>query len=222
MSNFSDHQIGIYLSGMLEGKTPEITTQLGNLEEYAREVLAPEAMGYIVPSAGTSATTTANRAAFDNWRIVPRMLRGSTQRDYSTTVLGTSMPAPVMFAPVGVQTLAHPEGELASARAAAALGLTFIHSTAASHSIEEVADASGDGSRWFQLYWVDDREIVASLIKRAKENGYTTLVLTLDTVLLGYRPADLDRGFLPFLSGQGLANIAADPVFRASIGDADP
>jgi lactate 2-monooxygenase len=215
--NYGDHQTGIYLNGMFADTRPEITTDLANLEDRAREVLAPDAMGYIVPSAGSGATARANRAAFDRWRIVPRMLRSGTQRDLSCTVLGTALPAPVMIAPVGVQTLAHPEGELATARAAAALGLPYIHSTAAAHSFEQVAEASWDGSRWYQLYWPTDNDVCASFLSRAKASGYTTLVLTLDTLLLGYRPADLDRGFLPFLNRQGLANYLTDPAFLAGL-----
>lgn len=210
---------------MFADTRPEITTDLAHLEEHAREVLAPDAMGYIVPSAGSGATARANLAAFDRWRIVPRMLRSGTQRDLSCTVLGTALPAPVMIAPVGVQTLAHPQGELATARAAAALGLPYIHSTAAAHSFEQVAEASGDGSRWYQLYWPTDSDVCASFLSRAKASGYTTLVLTLDTLLLGYRPADLDRGFLPFLNRQGLANYLTDPAFLAGLArspDEDP
>ncbi|HEY1919555.1 MAG TPA: alpha-hydroxy-acid oxidizing protein [Streptosporangiaceae bacterium] len=223
--NYGDHQTGIYLNGMFADTRPEITTDLAHLEDRAREVLAPEAMGYIVPSAGSGATARANRAAFDRWRIVPRMLRSGTQRDLSCTVLGTTLPAPVMIAPVGVQTLAHPQGELATARAAATLGLPYIHSTAAAHSFEQAAEASGDGPRWYQLYWPTDLDVCASFLRRAKASGYTTLVLTLDTLLLGYRPADLDRGFLPFLNRQGLANYLTDPAFLAGLAcspDEDP
>ena len=180
-------------------------------------MLSAEALGYIVPSAGSGATARANRAAFDRWRIVPRMLRSGVQRDLSCTVLGTSLPAPVMIAPVGVQTLAHPDGELATARAAAALRLTYIHSTAAAHSFEQVADANGDGPRWYQLYWPNDSDVCISFLRRAKASGYSVLVVTLDTHLLGYRPADLDRGFLPFLRLQGVANYLDDPAFLAGL-----
>jgi lactate 2-monooxygenase len=224
-ANYGDYQTGIYLNGMFADQRPEITTDLAGLEDQAREVLAPDAMGYIVPSAGSGATARANRAAFDRWRIVPRMLRSGTQRDLTCTVLGTALPAPVMIAPVGVQTLAHPEGELATARAAATLGLPYIHSTAAAHSFEQVAEANGDGPRWYQLYWPTDHDVCASFLGRAKASGYTTLVLTLDTLLLGYRPADLDRGFLPFLNRQGLANYLTDPAFLAGLArspDEDP
>lgn len=218
--NFSDHQLAIYAQGMFANTTPALTTNLAQLEVQARQKLSPEAMGYIVPSAGDSATTRANRAAFDRWRIVPRMLRGTSQRDYSSTVLGTTLPAPLLLAPVGVQKLAHPDGELATARAAAALGVPYIHSTQASYSFEEVAEAAGDAPRWYQLYWPTDEELCLSFLQRAKASGFSTLVLTVDTTVLGYRPADLDRGFLPFLNGEGLANYRTDPVFRRRLADA--
>jgi lactate 2-monooxygenase len=215
--NFGDFQVSLYLEGMLNGNAPALTTNLVQLEDRARDVLSPEALGYIVPSAGNGATTRANRAAFDRRRIVPRMLRGARERDLSCTVLGTAMPAPVLLAPVGVQSLAHPEGELASARAAAALGVPFVHSTAASHSFEEVAAASGEGPRWYQLYYPTDLDVCRSFLERAKASGFTTLMLTLDTTILGWRPADLDRGFLPFLKGEGVANYMTDPAFLSKL-----
>ena len=217
MANFGDYQTGIYAEGMLGGKAPDIPTGMVQLEARAADVLSADAAGYILPSAGSGATTRANRAAFDRWRIVPRMMRGSAHRDLSCTVLGTELPAPVLLAPIGVQTLAHPEGELATARAAAAVGLTYTHSTASSHSIEQAAEASGDGSRWYQLYWPNEPELCESFLARAAAAGYSTLVVTLDTTTLGWRPADLDRGFLPFLRGEGIATFLSDPVFRSSL-----
>lgn len=213
MAHFGDHQSSIYFNGMFLGQTPDITTDLTRLEERAAEVLAPEALGYIVPSAGGGATARANVAAFDRWRIVPRMLRDHAVRDLATEVLGTSMAAPVLLGPVGVQTLAHPDGELATARAAAEVGVPYVHSTQASHSIEEAAVANGDGPRWYQLYWPTDPELCESFLSRAKFAGYTHLVVTLDTTLLGWRPRDLDRGYLPFLQAVGIANYTSDPVF---------
>src|SRR5581483_2835535 len=152
----------------------------------------------------------ANREALDGWRIVPRMLREATRRKLSRTVLGTELPAPVLLAPVGVLSIVHPDGELAVARAAAELGVPMILSTASSHTIEEVADAS-DGavtaengpSRWYQLYWPTGDAVTVSLLDRARRAGYTTLVVTLDTWTLGYRPLDLDGAYLPFLRGVG-------------------
>ncbi|MCK5929560.1 MAG: alpha-hydroxy-acid oxidizing protein [Nocardioides sp.] len=217
MTHFGDHQVSIYAAGMLAGQTPAWTTDLASLERHAAEVLPPEALGYIVPSAGGGSTARANVAAFEQWRIVPRMLRDHATRDLSTEVLGTPMAAPVLLGPVGVQTLAHPEGELATARAAAALGLTYVHSTQAGHSIEQAAEANGDGERWFQLYWPTNHELCESFLSRAQASGYSTLVLTLDTTLLGWRPKDLDRGYLPFLANQGIANYTSDPVFSAML-----
>ncbi|MBZ5733308.1 alpha-hydroxy-acid oxidizing protein [Nocardioides sp. TRM66260-LWL] len=212
--HFGDHQTSIYASGMFLGQTPELTTDLTRLETAAAEVLDAAALGYIVPSAGGGDTARANVEAFARWRLVPRMLRDHAQRDLATTVLGTPMSAPVLLGPVGVQTLAHPDGELASARAAAALGLPFVQSTQASHDLEQVAEASGDGARWYQLYWPNDDELCESLLARAAAAGYTVLVVTLDTTLLGWRPRDLDRGYLPFLAGVGIANYTSDPVFQ--------
>jgi lactate 2-monooxygenase len=190
-----------------------IPDDLSQLEAQASAVLDPEALGYIVASAGDSATARANVKAFDRWRIVRRREAGKAKPDLSTNVLGTRMPAPVLFGPVGVQVLAHPEGELATARAAAELGLTYIHSTQGSHSMEEVAAANDDGRRWYQLYWPNDDELCLSFLRRARAAGYTHLVITLDTTLLGWRPADLDRAYLPFLQNVGIANYTSDPVF---------
>ncbi|MDJ0393741.1 alpha-hydroxy-acid oxidizing protein [Rhodococcus sp. G-MC3] len=215
--NFSDHQIGIYAQGMFTDQRPQITTNLAKLEEQAAATLTSEALGYIVASAGSGSTARANRAAFDEWAIAPRMLRSAAERDHSCTVLGTRMPAPLLIAPVGIQTLAHEEGELATVRAAAALGVPYIHSTQASHSFEQVAEAGGDAPRWYQLYWPTDESVLLSFLERAKNTGFTTLVLTLDTTLLGWRPADLDRGYLPFLANLGIENYLTDPAFKAGL-----
>jgi lactate 2-monooxygenase len=145
------------------------------------------------------------------------MLRDATARDWSTEVLGTALPAPLLLAPIGVLSILHPDGELAAARAAAGLGLPYVLSTAASHTIEEVAEASGDGPRWFQLYWPTDDAVTASLLARARAAGYGALVVTLDTWTLGWRPLDLDRAYLPFLRGVGTAVPFSDPAFRAGL-----
>jgi isopentenyl diphosphate isomerase/L-lactate dehydrogenase-like FMN-dependent dehydrogenase len=142
------------------------------------------------------------------------MLGAHTERDISVEVLGTTSPFPFLLAPVGVLSIAHADGELAPARAAAAAGVPFVLSTAASHSIEEIADAMGDAPRWFQLYWVSNREVVASLVRRAEAAGYGAIVVTLDTLILGWRPRDLRNAYLPFRHGEGIAQFTSDPVFR--------
>jgi lactate 2-monooxygenase len=213
LANFQNE---IYAYG-LGGEVPKLPISAAELEERAREVLSAEAFGYVAGGAGGERTMRANLGAFDHWAIVPRMLRDVSLRDLSTTVLGTAMPAPVMLAPVGVQSIVHPDGELAVGRAAASQGLPFILSTAASHSIEEVAGEVGAASRWYQLYWPRSRDLAASFVARAQNAGYGAIVLTLDTWFLGWRPRDLRHAYLPFLKGQGVANYFSDPVFRAAL-----
>ncbi|WP_216216030.1 alpha-hydroxy-acid oxidizing protein [Amycolatopsis aidingensis] len=211
---FGGYQNEIYLQGY-QGATPLLSTDTTKLEAAARDMLEPGPFWYAAGAAGTGATARANREAFDRWRIVPRMLTEATERDLATTVLGTRMPAPLLLAPVGVQSIMHPEAERATARAAAGLGLPIVLSTASSSTIEEVAAAGGEGPRWFQLYWPHDPDVCASILSRAKQAGYSTLVVTLDTWTLAWRPCDLDRAYLPFLRGEGVAVPFSDPAFRA-------
>src|SRR5687768_6188947 len=105
--------------------------------------MEPRAAAYVYGGAGTEDTMRANLQAFRRWRIVPRMLRPVTDRKLGTSVLGTEMPAPILLAPIGVQTLVHPDGELASARAAGSLGVPLVVSTASATSLEDVAEANG-------------------------------------------------------------------------------
>jgi lactate 2-monooxygenase len=216
MTSFAAYQNEIYLQG-LGGAVPPFTTDPNGLEQSARERLGPGPFWYVAGGAGSGATVRANRDAFERVQIVPRMLTNATERHLGVTVLGTQLPAPVMLAPVGVQSILHPDGELATARAAAELGVPMVLSTASSHTIEEVAEASGDGPRWYQLYWPNDPDVCASLLERAKKAGYTALVVTLDTWTLAWRPHDLDQAYLPFLRGVGTAIPFSDPVFRAGL-----
>jgi lactate 2-monooxygenase len=206
----------IYLQGLADVR-PAFTTDASLLEESAQAIMEPGPFWYVAGGAGSGATVRANREAFERWRLVPRMLRDATNRSLATTVLGTPMPAPVVLAPIGVQSIIHADGELATARAAADLGVPMIMSTASSYSIEDVAAASGDGPRWFQLYWPNDEQVCASFLDRARAAGFTTLVVTLDTWLLGWRPHDLDQSYLPFIRGTGLAVYFSDPAFRAGL-----
>ncbi|QMV23693.1 alpha-hydroxy-acid oxidizing protein [Streptomyces sp. SCUT-3] len=217
MPPFSSFQDEIYLHGLLTGEAPPFGTDPAGLEDAARERMSPEAYGYVAGGAGTGATMRANRAAFERRALVPRMLRDVGVRDLSYTLFGTRLPAPLLLAPVGVLSIVHPDAEPAAARAAAGLGLPTVLSTASSTTLEEVAEASGDGPRWFQLYWPKDRDVTVSLLRRARAAGYTALVVTLDTWLLGWRPRDLDRAHLPFLRRIGIANYLSDPAFLAGL-----
>jgi lactate 2-monooxygenase len=213
---FANYQNEIYLAGM-EGVRPEFPVEPAALETAAAGVFTPEAFGYVAGSAGTESTARANRAAFDRWRIVPRFLRDVSVRELATTVLGTPMPAPVVLAPVGVQGIVHADAELAVARAAAALQVPFTLSTVSSYRLEDVAAAAGESPRWFQLYWPRDPDVAASLLGRARAAGFTTLVVTLDTFSLAWRPRDLAAAYLPFLQRLGLANYESDPAFLAGL-----
>ena len=158
MGNPADFYVEIYGRGM-GGETPAVPVPVEDLERLARETLPERAANYVFAGAGTEDTMRANREAFDRWRIVPRMLRDATTRDLSTTVLGTTMPAPVLTAPVGVQSIVHPDGELATARAAAALGLSMILPDRVVVHDGRGGRGRGDGSRWFQLYWPNEDEV---------------------------------------------------------------
>ncbi len=215
----TERQMQIYLAGM-QGQRPTTPMTYEQLEEQARQRLSPEAYGYVAGGAGGEETMRANRAAFERWQIVPRMLRDVSQRDLRVQVLGASMPAPVMLAPIGVQSIVHPEAEVAVARAAASISMPFILSTASSKTMEEVAqaaDAAGKAPRWYQLYWGRDPELTASFLSRAEKAGYSAIVVTLDTSILSWRERDISLAYLPFLLGEGIANYLSDPVFRASL-----
>jgi lactate 2-monooxygenase len=216
MADFADYNSEIYARG-LGGETPSIPVSIAELERAAAEVMDEQAAAYVFAGAGAEDTIDANREAFRRRRIVPRMLRDIVSRDLSTTVLGTSMPAPLMLAPIGVQKVVHPDGELATARAAASLGVPMIASTVSHFSLEEIAAAGGDSPRWFQLYLPHDRELGASFLSRAEAAGYGAIVLTVDTFVPGWKPRDLQQAWVPYLHGMGVANFFADPVFRAGL-----
>ncbi|HEV7451791.1 MAG TPA: lactate 2-monooxygenase [Pseudonocardiaceae bacterium] len=220
MANFGDFQSEIYLRG-LAGEQSDLPMTADGLEAAARDVLPAQVFGYVAGGASTERTIAANREAFARWRIVPRMLRGVTDRDLSTTVLSTPMAAPVLTAPVGVLGMVHPDAERAVTRAAAALGLTSVLSTASSTTLEDVAAAAPDAHRWYQLYWPRDPELAQSLVRRAETAGYRAIVVTVDTWSLGWRPRDLQLAHLPFLYAEGIANYLSDPVFRSRL-DAPP
>jgi lactate 2-monooxygenase len=212
---FASYQGEIFLRG-LAGERPDQPLAWAELAQAAQRVADPQGWDYVAGGAGTSDTMRANEEAFRRWRIVPRMLRDVSSRDLSVTVLGTECPAPVALAPVGIQTVVHDDGEQASARAAAAVGLPMAVSTMSTTTLEEIA-AAGDGPKWFQLYWPTDRDLAASFLARAEAAGYRAIIVTLDTFLPGWKTRDLQRAWQPFLQGVGIANYLSDPVFRARL-----
>jgi lactate 2-monooxygenase len=203
------------------GTVPSIPVSWRELEAAAEAAMEPRAAGYVFGSAGSEDTARENQLALRAWRIVPRVLRDISRRDLRTTLLGMEWPAPVALAPIGVQNIVHPDGELASARAAAAIGLPMCVGTVAANTLEDVAAELGENPRMFQLYWPTEPELAESLVSRAEAAGYGAIVVTVDNAFPGWKPRDLQNAHLPFLAGEGLANYFADPVFRASL-DAPP
>jgi lactate 2-monooxygenase len=200
---------------MLAGEKPAVPVDIHELERQAKAKMPAEAWAYIAGSAGIESTASSNRSAFENWQILPKMLRGVAERSTEIELFGHRYPSPILIGPIGVQEMVHPEADYATARAAATLRVPYIFSNQASVSMEECAKVMGDSPRWFQLYWGKDNRLVASLAKRAEAIGCQAIVVTLDTTILGWRTRDLDVTYLPFLIGKGIAQYTSDPFFRS-------
>jgi lactate 2-monooxygenase len=209
-------QTQIYVGG-IGGRRPRVPIDAERLARAAARRMSKDAYAYVAAGAGNERTMAANRAAFARWRIVPRMLRDVEQRDTSIELFGRRLPSPFLLAPIGVLELAHRAGDAAVARAAGRTGTPMIFSNQASRPMEEVAGILGQTARWFQLYWSKSDELVESLLARAEHCGCEAIVVTLDTTMLGWRSRDLERAYLPFLRGKGIAQYTSDPVFRRLI-----
>lgn len=211
-------QSEIYRAGISGGR-PRVPVDAAALEERARRSLSAEAFAYIAGGAGAERTVQANTAAFRRWQVWPRPLRDVSERDLSVEFLGRRRATPLLLAPLGVMELAHPDADLAVARAAASLGVPYALSNQASYPMEAAAEAAPAGSRLFQLYWSADDDLNASLLRRAEASGCEAIVVTLDTHLLGWRTRDLDLAYLPFTRGLGIAQYTTDPVFQQLVRD---
>lgn len=152
---------------------------LFEFEDAAREVMTGPEFDYVEGGVTDEITLRRTRSAYDSIALRPRVLRGFREADLSTTVLGQRLPVPFMLAPCGGHTRAHPEGELATARAAAKFGTVLGVSANAGFTLEEIAQQA-DGPRWYQLYFYRDREQTADIVKRAEAAGYDAICITLD------------------------------------------
>lgn len=218
MANHGDWQLGIYLEG-LNGAQPGLPMSFGELSRRAQEAMTREVWSYVTGGAGDEATQDGNVKAFGRWGLVPRMLRGVAQRDLSVQLYDHALPTPLLLAPVGVIGICSPDGhgDLHTARAAATTGVPMIASTLSQDPMEDVARELGDTPGWFQLYPPNDRELCESLVHRAEAAGFGAVVVTLDTLTLGWRPRDLQIASFPQLRGLCLANYFTDPVFRSRL-----
>jgi 4-hydroxymandelate oxidase len=179
---------------------------LDALEAAARTSMGTTGYDYYAGGAESETTLRENVTAWDRWRLRPHVLRDVTQVRTATTLLGAEVATPVGIAPAAYQQLAHPDGEVATARGAAQAGALLTVSTLATVSLEDVAAAAPDAPRWFQLYVFADRGFAGELVDRAVAAGYRALVLTVDTPALGRRWRDERNGFA-LRDGMRMANV---------------
>ncbi|HWC22135.1 MAG TPA: alpha-hydroxy-acid oxidizing protein [Flexivirga sp.] len=211
-------QGAIYAAGAY-GHKPKVPVEPAALYAAARRRMSPQAWSYVAGSAGMQRTDAANIAAFERYPIVPRLLRDVGERSLGVSLCGHDLPAPVLFAPIGVLEMAHKEAELAVAEAARSLGLPMVLSTQGSVPMEQTAKALRANPMWYQLYWSNNDDLARSLVRRAEKSRAQAIVVTLDTPLLGWRTKDLDLGYLPFARGEGIAQYLTDPVFQNLVRD---
>lgn len=190
-----------------------------DLEKAAKEKLEAGPFGYIQSGAGNEQTLRNNRASFEKYSITPRFLRDVSKLDTSVSLFGKTFPTPLLFAPVGMNGMEHPDGEPAVAKAAEKLSIPYIQSTVSTFSMEDVAKAAPNSTRLFQLYWSKNEDISYSMVERAEKAGFSAIVLTVDTVMLGWRTEDVRNQFSPLKLGFAKGNYMQDPVFTAALPD---
>ncbi|CAO1627533.1 unnamed protein product [Parajaminaea phylloscopi] len=228
--HWSLYQREQFVSGTKDEKPPPFNTAPDQLEKLAHEKLSAGGWSYASCNAGIGDTHRANREAFRDWRIIPRMLVDTNRRDTTVEVFGRKLSAPIAFSPIGINKIYHPEGELPVARVAGELGLPYSLSTAGSAAIEDAGEhnvrgaahgvetqsgaQSADGLRWFQLYLPHDDELAISLLERAHESGFDACIMTLDTWQLAWRHNDIALSNYAFFRGVGCDLGFSDPVFR--------
>lgn len=206
-------QSSVYRSGLM-GRRSKIPVDSVELERKAIRFMSRKAAAYVVGGAGLELTIRANRKAFERYQIVPRIMRGAKSRHVGVELFGRKLPLPIILGPIGVLDLARQGSDLDAANAAADEGVCFVVSSQSSIPLEAIASSAKTGPRWFQLYWPANNDLLTSFVERAERAGYEAIVVTVDTTELGWRPRDLDLGYLPFARGRGIANYTSDPVFK--------
>ncbi|KAF5343244.1 hypothetical protein D9758_013410 [Tetrapyrgos nigripes] len=240
--HYSLYQREVFKQGGTEGKLPSFSVHPDELVESTKKKFNDRSYFYANSNAGLGWTDRANREAFYRWRIIPRMLVDTNVRDLTVELFGHRIPAPILFAPIGINKLYHPEGELVPAKIAGELGLPYCLSTAGSQPIEAVAAANDAGAasaeykpsgnvpnggnaqspRFFQLYMGHDDEVTISLLERAWKSGFDVCMLTVDTWQLGWRPTDINiANYIFYYPTGGVGNEigTSDPVFMRKYGE---
>jgi lactate 2-monooxygenase len=218
MSQFGDYQNEIYFAA-LQGALCRFPIRYEELEALGQEALPKDLVSYVAGGCGNERTQDANVTAFDHYGIVPRMFVGAAQRDISIELFGMHLPTPLFMSPIGVIGLCAPDGhgDVATAKAAAQIGVPMIASTLSVDPLEAVAEHFGATPGFFQLYTPTDRELAESFVRRAEAASFKGIVVTLDTWVTGWRPRDLKSGNFPQLRGHCLANYFSDDRFRAML-----
>jgi 4-hydroxymandelate oxidase len=179
-------------------RLPEGIRCAADYAAHARAALSEDAWAYFSAHAGDGVSARGNRAAWDQWALLPRVLRGVRAIDTTRELLGQRLPWPVLVAPMALQRLAHPDGEIATALAASALGAGLVLGAQASQPLDTVARAFAPGAErgplWFQLYLQPDRGATLDLVRRAEAAGYQALMLTVDAGVRAARPLRLPPG----------------------------
>ena len=189
---------------------------LREIEDEARRRLDPAVYDFFAGGAADEVTVRANEAAFARTGLVPRVLRGGRTRELAVTLLGRNAALPVLVAPTAFHRLAHPDGELATARAAAKAGVVMVVSMASTVAVEELADTGAD--LWFQLYIQPDLGFTEQLVRRAEAAGCTALVVSVDSPVFGRRERDLRNGFLDLPPGMACAHMDGRAIaFRSDL-----
>ncbi len=183
------------MTEVLPGLELARVVSLADFEPFARERMDPAGFDYVAGGAWDEITLRESVEAWRRHRFIPRVLTDIRDVDASGVFLGRSFPLPVAIAPMAVQALAHPDGELEAARGAAEAGIPYCLSTSSSRSLEDVAAAARDAERWFQLYLVASLDHSRALVQRAEAAGYRAILMTVDLPVLGYRQRDRRSGF---------------------------
>jgi L-lactate dehydrogenase (cytochrome) len=192
---------------------------VADLRRAAKRRIPRPVFDYVDGAADEEIAVESNVAAFRSWRFLPRVLAGVAAADTTATLFGVSLPVPMLLGPVGYTRMLHPDGEIGAARSALRYGLPYTLSTMGSTGVEElraeVTSADGDADLWFQLYLTRNRPQTLDLVSRAADNGYSTLVVTVDTIVAGNRLRDLRNGLSipPALTVSTVASVALKPSY---------
>jgi lactate 2-monooxygenase len=213
-SNFGDFQWSVY-GDALRGINSRYPFDFESIERKAFDALPDWVYRYVSAAAGDGRTQRANVDAFSRYGIIPRMMVSPPERDLSINLFGKHLPSPMFMPPVGLIGLCAPDfqGDVAAAQASADTGVPFTLSTFSQAPMEDVIKHAGSTPSFFQLYLPGDRELAASFLDRAESSGYSSVVVTVDSWTLGYRPADLAIGNYPQARGFCMENYYSDENF---------